>query len=113
MFNDNYFGTEDSSIFHGIVASKRFNQLEYKEFDKTKINLIKPYRQFEKSQEKVETDEEYTLLNFSRVCFDDKRENGIIVIEYRKGFSHGSMSGYNMALLIKKIDDKWAYIPRR
>ena len=112
MFNDNYFGTPDSAIFHGIVNSESFKELGYREIDKNKIELIKPYRQFEKSQENITADEEYTILNFSRVCFDEKKENGVAVIEYLKGYESGHMSGYHMALLIKKINGKWAYIPR-
>ncbi len=113
MFNDNYFGTSDSATFHGIVNSEQFKKLGYREFDKCKITLIKPFRQFEKSQGKIIADEEYTILNFSRVCFDSKRENGVVVIEYLQGFESGTMNGYHMALLIKKKNNKWAYIPRK
>lgn len=113
MFNDNYFGTPDSAIFYGIVNSDNFKKLDYRECDKREIRLIKPFRQFEKSQEKITTDESYTILNFSRVCFDSKKENGVVVIEYLQGFTSGSMNGYHMALLIKKKDNKWTYIPRK
>ena len=61
---------------------KTFKNLKYSEINKSKIKLIKPYRQFEKSQIKVSADEEYKILKFSRVCFDEKRENGIVVVEY-------------------------------
>lgn len=112
MFNDNY-RNQDSVTFYGIVNSKKFNELNYREFDKAKLKLIKPFRQFEKSQEKITADEEYTILNLSRVCFDEKKENGIIVVEYLKGFESGSMSGYYMPLLIKKKGNNWIYIPRK
>lgn len=113
MFNNNYHGTEDSAIFYGIVHSKRFYELKYREFEKSKIELIKPLKQFEKSQETIRTDEEYTIFQFSRVCFDSNKENGVIVIDYKKGYKNGSMNGYHMALLIKKQEGKWKYIPRR
>jgi len=113
MFNDNYFGTPDSAIFYGIVHSINFKKLNYREYDKREIQLIKPFRQFEKSQAKVIADESYTILNFSRVCFDSKKENAVVVIEYLQGFTSGSMSGYHMALLIKKKGNKWTYIPRK
>jgi hypothetical protein len=113
MFNDNYFGTPDSAIFYGIVNSEEFKKLKYREIDKKEIRLIKPFIQFEKSQEKITADESYTILNFSRVCFDSKKENGVVVIEYLQGFTSGSMSGYHMALLIKKNGNKWTYIPRK
>jgi len=113
MFNDNYFGTPDSAIFYEIVNSEKFRKLNYREFDKREIRLIKPFRQFEKSQEKVTADESYTILNFSRVCFDSKKENGVVEIKYVQGFTSGSMNGYHMALLIKKKNNKWTYIPRK
>jgi len=113
MFNDSYSGTPDSTIFYEIVNSKEFKNLNYREFDKNKIKLIKPFRQFEKSQEKIYADEIYTLLTFSRVCFDKKRKTGIVVVEYLRGFESGTMNGYHMALLIKKKNNKWVYIPRK
>ncbi len=113
MFNDNYFGTPDSAIFYRIVNSEKFKKLNYREFDKREIRLIKPFTQFEKSQEKITADESYSIFNFSRICFDSEKENGVIVIEYLQGFTSGSMSGYHMALLIKKKDNKWTYIPRK
>lgn len=113
MFNDNYSGTPDSAIFYDIVNSEEFGKLTYREFDKKEIRLIKPFRQFEKSQEKVTTEESYSILNFSRVCFDIKKQNGVVVIEYLQGFTSGSMNGYHMALLIKKKNNKWTYIPRK
>jgi hypothetical protein len=113
MFNDNYFGTSDSAIFYGIVNSEKFRQLGYKEFDKQKVTLIKPFRQFGKSQEKIIADEVYTILNFSRVCFDNNKENGVVVIEYLQGLESGTRNGYHMALLIKKKNNKWTYIPRK
>ena len=113
MFNDNYFGTPDSAIFYGIINLKRFDELTYRKFDKSKIELIEPFKQFNKSQEKKIADEEYTIFEFSRVCFDDKRENGVLVINYLKGYESGKMNGYNMALLIKKENGKWVYIPRK
>ena len=72
-----------------------------------------PLKQFAKSQEKKKTDEVYTILKFSRVCFDDKKENGVIVIDYQRGYESGSMSGYHGVLLIKKQNGKWVHIPRK
>lgn len=112
MFNDNYFGTKDSAIFHSIVNSKEFKNLKYREFEKNKIQIVKPYRQFEKSNEKLEENEEYSLLSFSRVCFDEKRENGVVVIEYRNGNKGSTTYGNHMAFLIKKTEGKWEYVPR-
>jgi hypothetical protein len=112
MFNNEYFGTSDSAIFYGIVNSKQFDKLAYREFDKSKIELIKPLKQFNRSQEEIMSDEEYTIFNFSRVCFDDKRETGVLVVNYGKGFKSGTRNGFHRAFLIKKENEKWIYIPK-
>lgn len=113
MFNDNYFGTKDSAIFYQIVKSSQFAELEYRVFDKAQLKLVKPYRQFEKSKEKIPADEKYIILYFSRICFDKNKENGVVVIDYRTAHEGSSAYGYNMALLIKKIGDKWTYVSRK
>ena len=110
MFVDNNFSESDSLIFYNIANSGKFKELSYKEFDKTKLKFVRPYRQYEKFPLKLKEDEEYAILKFSRVCFDDKKENGIVVLNYSKGFESGSMSGFQGALLIKKRDNKWIYI---
>jgi hypothetical protein len=112
MFDDNYFGTADSAIFRDIVASKEFDELKYREFEKEEIELPPAFIQFPNSNIELESQEEYIIISFSRVCFDQPKENGIVVIDYRIGFDVGTMGGYNMALLIKKENGKWGYIPR-
>lgn len=113
MFKNNSFSASDSIKFYGIRDSKTFKKLEYIEINKSKIKLIKPYRQFEKSQIKVSADEEYKILKFSRVCFDEKRENGIVVVEYLVGYESGTMSGFHGALLIKKVNNQWTFVGRK
>ena len=112
MFDDNYFGTENSSIFREIVTSRKFDELEYREFDKEKIKLLQPFKQMPNSNTELKSGEQYSIISFSRVCFDEPKENGIVVIDYRIGSNVGTMGGYNMALLIKKENGKWRYIPR-
>ena len=113
MFKDSYLGSNDSAIFYGIINSKQFYELKYRNFDKTKIELKKPLKQFNRSQERIITGERYAIFNFSRVCFDAKRENGVVVIEYTKGYENGTATGYRNALLIKKQNGKWVYIKKR
>ena len=113
MFKDNNFSIGDSIKFYEIRNSQMFGKLKYAEIDKSKIKLIKPYEQFRKSQIKVYADEEYKILKFSRVCFDQKKENGIVVIEYLVGFESGMSSGYNGALLIKKINNEWKFVEKK
>ncbi|HQZ26470.1 MAG TPA: hypothetical protein PLD18_14315 [Flavobacterium sp.] len=110
MFKNNDFSKSDSIIFHGIMNSKKFKELEYREYDKSKIKLIKPYKQFD---ENIRPEDDYSKILFSRVCFDEKMENGIVVIDYLIGNESGYTSGYNMALLIKKKNNKWSYVSRR
>jgi hypothetical protein len=114
MFTDNDFKkTSDSITFFSILNSQRFKDLKFREFAKSKLKLERPYTQFKSSQTKFTADEEYRVLNFSRVCFDDKRENGIVVIEYLVGFESGTSSGYHNSLLIKKKNGKWTYVRRK
>ena len=112
MFKKEYLGTPDSAIFYGIVNSKRFEKLTYRKFDKSKIELVKPLKQFNHSRETISTDEEYTIFEFSRVCFDDQRKNGVMVVQYGKGYRSGSSSGFHRAFLIKKENGKWVYVPK-
>jgi hypothetical protein len=114
MFKDNHFKkASDSVSFFNIVNSQKFKELKFREFAKSKLKLEKPYSQFMSSQTEFTADEEYRVLNFSRVCFDDKRENGIVVIEYLVGYEIGTQSGYHNSLLIKKQNGKWTYVRRK
>ena len=113
MFDNNIFEKKDSAIFYSLINSKKFKNLKYREFEKNKIQFKKPYRQFEKSKEKLKENEEYSLLSFSRVCLDDKRENGIVVLEYRNGNRGFTIYGSHRVYLLKKIDEKWEYVPRK
>ena len=67
MFKNNKFSKSDSIIFYGIVNSSRFKELQYRDFDKKKIKLKKPYSQSEISEVKIVADQEYKILKFSRV----------------------------------------------
>ena len=114
MFTDNNFKkASDSITFFSILNSQKFKDLKFREFAKSKLKLERPYTQFKLSQTKFTADEEYRVLNFSRVCFDDKRENGIVVIEYLVGYESGTSSGYHNSLLIKKKNGKWTYVRRK
>ena len=114
MFTDNNLKkASDSITFFSILNSQRFKDLKFREFAKSKLKLERPYTQFKSSQTKFTADEEYRVLNFSRVCFDDKRENGIVVIEYLVGYESGTSSGYHNSLLIKKKNGKWTYVRRK
>ena len=110
MFENKGFEKEDSIIFYNLINSKKFKSLQYCEFEKNKVQFKKPYRQFEKSKEKLKENEEYSILNFSRVCLDEKKENGIVVIEYRNGKKGFTIYGSHRAYLIRKKNNKWEYI---
>ena len=69
MFDDNYFGTKDSTIFHSIVNSRDFENLKYREFEKSKIQFIKPYRQFEKSNEKLKENEDENAVKTFKTSY--------------------------------------------
>jgi hypothetical protein len=112
MFMDNDFSKSDSIIFYKIVNSKKFKELGYKEFDKKQIILKKPYSQSSYSEIKKHADKPYKILKFSRICFDEKMENGIVVVEILDGLEYGTMSGFNGAILIRKKNNHWEYIQK-
>jgi len=109
MFKESNLGTVDSALFYSIVNSKRFNELKFRNFDKTKIELLKPFKQFDRTQERIITGERYSIFNFSRICFDTKREIGVVVLGYTKGYENGTATGFRGPLLIKKQNGKWVY----
>lgn len=113
MFRDNSFSKSDSIIFYQIVNSKMFKKLEYREFDKRKIILEKPYQQSNYSEVKTIANKPYKILKFSRICFDEKKENGVVVIEMLDGTEYGTMSGFNGAILIRKRNNKWEYVQKK
>lgn len=110
MFENKSLEKKDSIIFYSLIKSKKFQNLKYREFEKNKVQFEKPYRQFEKSKEKLKENEEYSLINFSRVCLDEKEENGIVVIEYRNGKKGFTIYGSHRVYLIRKKNSKWKYI---
>jgi len=110
MFKNNGFSKSDSIVFYGIVNSSRFKELGYRDFDKKKIKLKKPYSQSEISEVKIVADQEYKILKFSRVCFDAGKQNGIVVIELLTGLEYGTQSGFNGSILIKKKNNKWVCV---
>lgn len=110
MFKNNGFSKSDSIVFYGIVNSSRFKELGYRDFDKKKIRLKKPYSQSEISEVKIVADQEYKILKFSRVCFDADKQNGIVVVELLTGLEYGTQSGFNGSILIKKKNNKWVCV---
>ena len=112
MFRSNRYNKTDSIKYNEILISNTFKKLKYREFNKRNIEFIKPYRYFDRSKESMALVDIYSIFNFSRICFDSKREYGIIVIDYETGYENGTGSGYFMSYLIQKIDDKWTLIER-
>lgn len=108
LFVGNNFNTSDSLIFYGLLNSEKFRELSYREFDKTKLKLIKPYIQLQRFPLNLKGG--YKTLKFSRVCFDEKKQNGIVVIDYSTVFESFPMTGFHEVLLIKKKNNKWTYI---
>ena len=110
MFKDNKMSRSDSIIFFSLVNSEKFKNLEYRTFDKSKIKFIKPYKYYDYTKEKLKDGEVYNYISFSRFCFDKEYKNGITVIDYHVSSNGSSFMGYNMSLLIKKINGKWRII---
>lgn len=56
-------------------------------------------------------------MKFSRICFDKKMQNGVVVIDYSNDVKTdessqivSSASGFNGALLIRKVNNKWVIV---
>jgi hypothetical protein len=113
MFKDNNFSKTDSINFYQISNSKKFKELDYREFDKQKINLKKPYIQAQYSEINKYADKPFKILKFSRICFDLNKKNGVVVIEMLEGSEYGTMNGYNGAILIKKENNRWHYVQKK
>ncbi|TCN50016.1 hypothetical protein D0809_24020 [Flavobacterium circumlabens] len=110
MFINNSFKPSDSIIFYQIVNSNTFKNLKYREFNKGNLQLDKPYKQSKKSDLKVTDENVLKIIKLSRICFDDNMENGVAVIEYMVGNEYTTENGYNGALLLKKVNNKWTYV---
>ena len=110
MFKNNNMSKKDSVAYFNLVNSEKFKSLKYRTFDKTKIKFIKPYHYFDYTKQKLKDGENYNYLSFSRFCFDEDYNFGVTVIDYHVSSNGYSFMGYNMSLLIKKIDGKWKII---
>ena len=110
MFKDNKMSKSDSTIFFNLVNSDKFKNLKYRTFDKSKIKFIKPYHYYDYAKEKLKDGEVYNCISFSRFCFDKEYTQGITVIDYHVSSNGSSFMGYNMSLLIKKVNGKWKII---
>ena len=102
----------DNPVSREIVNSINFKELPYREFNKERLNIITPYVQLKRSKDRISSDKQYSIFHFSRVCFDKKMENAVLVIEYGRGFESGSMSGYFGALLVEKRGENWKIVER-
>jgi len=110
MFDYIHFDQVNRKIFKEILSSEEFNKLEYREINKEDFKLNKPYQQVQKSQVLLEEEERYSILKFSRICFDKNKMNGIIVIDESLGKKGMNIQGYYRPLLIKKVDNQWTYL---
>tara|TARA_R110002049_G_C8892457_1_gene540881 strand:+ start:83 stop:655 length:573 start_codon:yes stop_codon:yes gene_type:complete len=108
LFDGNYSGN-DSIIFRNILDSKKFNELSYREFNKSEIQLIENYNLIDNYSE----EEDFVGIKFSRVCFDENKENAILLIEYNFNCDKLNVSGFERPYLLKKMNNSWKYIPTK
>ncbi|MDF9798580.1 hypothetical protein OKW21_003843 [Catalinimonas alkaloidigena] len=108
-----FFGElSNNPKFKEIVNSRRFENLFYREFYKNRLQILEPYVQLLESNHRIKSDKQYSILSFSRVCFDEEMENALLVIHYERGFETGSMSGYYGAILVEKRKGNWEIVER-
>jgi hypothetical protein len=110
MFEDRYKDNKNKQLFQKIINSKQFKTLFYREFNKSDMILDEPFKQVYETPPNLKKDQEYVILNFSRVCFDKKREKGVVVIHYTHGYDNGKNSGNHGVYMIEKKVDGWIYI---
>lgn len=110
MFDELYNTPSLDSLFESLENSKVFNQLDYREFDKTQIKFIEPYQQFTDRKNEIGKDEEYLIFSFSRICFSSDYKFGLVVIDYSFGWPNGTGGGFNRPYLIEKINNEWKVI---
>lgn len=110
MFKNNKMSPKDSITFFRLMNSEKFKSLAYRTFDKSKVKFIQPYHYFDYNKQELKEGQNFNSISFSRFCFNDDFTYGITVIDYNVGANGYNFMGYNMALLIKKIDGKWKII---
>jgi hypothetical protein len=107
LFLDTLKSKMNNKIFHDLLFSKGFEMLKYREFDKSKMRLNKPYIEIFSIIKDIDiAHEEYVRFSFSRVCFDKDKKYGILFMNYFQGYNNGGM-GQDYVLLIKFDNDKW------
>ncbi len=110
MFDGIYENPILDSIANSIIYSKNFKKLKYREFNKSRLKFVKPYRQFVDRKKEVRNNEEYIILSFSRVCFSADYKYGLVVIDYEHGWPNGTGGGFNRPYLIEKKNNEWKVI---
>lgn len=110
MFDKIYEDPFLDSIFNSIVVSKNFKRLKYREFEKSKLKLFKPYQQFSDRRKEVQNNEEYIILSFSRICFSQDYRYGVVVIDYQNGWPNCTGGGFHRPYLIEKKNNEWKII---
>jgi len=106
LFNKTLKSTKSDNVFKAITKSHRFTNLGYREIEKSKIHLTKPYREIFDIQSEIKENDEYVEFYFSRVCFDTDYNYGLIFVNYNV-FRNGMGTGQIGIYLIHKVNSKW------
>jgi hypothetical protein len=118
VFDNNRYNGADQAILKEIMAQKQFEQLPSREITIKKINLPNHYRNVDRSD--LKDGDFYLNLKFSRVCFDEKMENGLVILDLGMGI-HGKSKFKELfqtyknristeLTLIKKVNGKWKMV---
>ena len=112
MTSENYQDSVLESEFSKLYNFSRLQKLHYREFDKKDLNLDAPLSQCVKCADEISADEQYSRISLSRICFNQQRDKGIVIINYGVGFESGIMGGHFGPFLIEKKQNKWTIIPK-
>jgi hypothetical protein len=112
MRNAYYDDLELRDKFIKLHNSATFKDLKYREFNKEYLELNDPYKHCYDCKDRIESDEQYSMISFSRICFNQERDFGLVVIDYGFGYKESHMSGHHGPFLIKKDSSGWRFIPK-
>jgi hypothetical protein len=118
VFDNNRYNGADQATLRKIIDQEQFGQLPSRKISIKTVDLPKHFRNVGRSQ--LKHGDFYLNLKFSRICFDEKMENGLVVLDMGTGFQGNSKlrqlfptykERVNTQLtLIKKVDGKWKMV---
>jgi hypothetical protein len=118
VFDNNRYNGAEQEMLKKIMRQQQFERLSSRGISVKSTELPKHYRNVERLD--LKDGDFYLNLKFSRICFDETMENGLVIVDMGMGV-HGK-SKYKFLsepdknitttelTLIKKVDGKWKMV---